>query len=42
MLHTTADEITAGRLDEADAPQAIRGSLLAAFTPPGRPVPTAD
>ncbi|MFD5321720.1 TetR/AcrR family transcriptional regulator [Streptomyces sp. NPDC127098] len=42
VLHTTADEITAGRLDEADAPGALTGILLAAFTPPGQPVPTAD
>ncbi|MEV1009976.1 TetR/AcrR family transcriptional regulator [Streptomyces sp. NPDC049881] len=39
VLHTAADEITAARLAENEAPHAIAGTLLAAFTPPGRPVP---
>ncbi|TDC70334.1 TetR/AcrR family transcriptional regulator [Streptomyces hainanensis] len=42
VLHTAADEITAGRLDEAAAPHAITGTLLAAFTPPGQPVPAPE
>ncbi|WP_052848072.1 TetR/AcrR family transcriptional regulator [Streptomyces avicenniae] len=39
VLHTAADEITADRLTEEAAPHAITGTLLAAYTPPGQPVP---
>ena len=41
VLHGAADEISAGRLDSADAGPTIAATLLAAFTPPGVPVPTA-
>lgn len=41
VLHGAADEIAAGRLDAADAAPVITATLLAAFTPPGAPVPTA-
>ena len=40
VMHGAADEITAGRLDPADAARQITATLLAAFTPPGRKVPT--
>jgi TetR/AcrR family transcriptional repressor of mexCD-oprJ operon len=33
-LHSAADEITAGRLREHDAPQMITATLLSAYTPP--------
>ncbi|GAA4216886.1 hypothetical protein [Actinocatenispora rupis] len=39
ILHGAADEITAGRLSSADAPYAVTATLLAAFTPPGSPIP---
>lgn len=39
VMHGAADEINAGRLDPDDAAGAISATLLAAFTPPGRPVP---
>jgi TetR/AcrR family transcriptional regulator, mexCD-oprJ operon repressor len=35
LLHTAADEITAGRLSHNDAPQVISATLLAAYTLPG-------
>lgn len=40
VMHGAADEINAGRLDPDDAGAAISAILLAAFTPPGRPVPS--
>jgi AcrR family transcriptional regulator len=39
VMHAAADDCSAGRLDAADAEQAIIGTLLAAFTPPGGTVP---
>jgi TetR/AcrR family transcriptional repressor of mexCD-oprJ operon len=33
-LHSAADEITAGRLHDHDAPQMITATLLSAYTPP--------
>lgn len=39
VLHGAADEIGAGRLAPEAAADAITATLLAAFTPPGRPVP---
>jgi AcrR family transcriptional regulator len=39
VMHGAADEINAGRLDPDDAATAISATLLAAFTPPGQPVP---
>jgi TetR/AcrR family transcriptional repressor of mexCD-oprJ operon len=39
VMHGAADEINAGRLSEEDAPGVITRTLLAAFTPPGSPVP---
>jgi AcrR family transcriptional regulator len=41
VLHGAADEITAGRLDEQHAAATITATLLAAYTPPGAPVPHA-
>ncbi|MDQ4052221.1 MAG: TetR/AcrR family transcriptional regulator [Actinomycetota bacterium] len=40
IMHGAADEINAGRLDPDDAATAISAILLAAFTPPGQPVPS--
>ena len=40
VMHGAADEINAGRLDPDDAATAISATLLAAFTPPGQPVPS--
>lgn len=34
MMHGAADEITAGRLSEEDAPQMITATLLSAYAPP--------
>lgn len=42
VLHGAADEIAAGRLDAADAAPTITATLLAAFAPPGTPVPAKD
>jgi TetR/AcrR family transcriptional repressor of mexCD-oprJ operon len=39
VMHAAADDCNAGRLDAATAEQAVIATLLAAFTPPGRPVP---
>ncbi|MFG3705907.1 TetR/AcrR family transcriptional regulator [Micromonospora sp. NPDC047670] len=39
VMHTAADEITAGRLDPDDAAAFITATVLAAFTAPGRRVP---
>lgn len=39
VLHGAADEINAGRLSEEDAARVITRTLLAAFTPPGSPMP---
>jgi TetR/AcrR family transcriptional repressor of mexCD-oprJ operon len=38
VLHGTADEIAAGRFADRDAGHTITATLIAAFTPPGRPV----
>ncbi|MFI7578222.1 TetR/AcrR family transcriptional regulator [Micromonospora sp. NPDC049497] len=40
VMHTAADEINAGRLDPDQAAAFITATILAAFTPPGRRVPT--
>jgi TetR/AcrR family transcriptional repressor of mexCD-oprJ operon len=42
VLHAAADEIAAGRLADRDAGRAISATLLAAFTPPGQPVPAGQ
>ncbi|MFF3305465.1 TetR/AcrR family transcriptional regulator [Streptomyces sp. NPDC002908] len=39
VMHSAADEIRAGRLTSDHAPAHITATVLAAFTPPGRPVP---
>jgi TetR/AcrR family transcriptional repressor of mexCD-oprJ operon len=39
IVHGAADEITAGRLADTDAARSITATLLAAYTPPGAPVP---
>jgi TetR/AcrR family transcriptional regulator, mexCD-oprJ operon repressor len=39
VMHAAADDCNAGRLDAADAEQAVIRTLLAAFTPPGGTVP---
>jgi hypothetical protein len=38
-MHGAAAEISAGRLPAADAARVISATLLAAYTPPGSPVP---
>jgi AcrR family transcriptional regulator len=42
VMHGAADEIEAGRLSADDAAQAIAATALAAFTPPGQPVPHVE
>jgi AcrR family transcriptional regulator len=42
VMHAAAEDCAAGRLDPGAAAQAITATLLAAFTPPGQPVPAAD
>jgi AcrR family transcriptional regulator len=39
VMHGAAAEVSAGRLSSGDAPAAVAGTLLAALTPPGAPVP---
>ncbi|AIV33305.1 TetR/AcrR family transcriptional regulator [Streptomyces coelicoflavus] len=39
VMHSAADEIRAGRLTSEHAAGHITATVLAAFTPPGRPVP---
>jgi TetR/AcrR family transcriptional repressor of mexCD-oprJ operon len=39
LMHTAAEETAAGRLNAADAPRIIAGTLLAALTAPGATVP---
>ncbi len=39
LMHAAADEIHAARLTAEDARGYIAGTVLAAFTPPGRKVP---
>jgi TetR/AcrR family transcriptional repressor of mexCD-oprJ operon len=39
VMHSAADEINAGRLTPDKASTYITATILAAFTPPGRPVP---
>lgn len=41
VMHGAAEEIQAGRLSTEDAARVITATLIAAFTPPGRRVPTA-
>jgi AcrR family transcriptional regulator len=40
VMHGAAAEITAGRLTPPDAPRVITATLLAAYTPPGKPSPS--
>jgi hypothetical protein len=42
VMHGAADEIEAGRLSADDAARAIAATALAAFTPPGQPVPHVE
>ena len=42
VMHAAAEDCAAGRLDSSDAARVIAATLLAAFTPPGEPVPAAD
>jgi TetR/AcrR family transcriptional regulator, mexCD-oprJ operon repressor len=42
VAHGAADEIAAGRVADNAAAQLITATLLAAFTPPGQPVPPAE
>lgn len=42
VMHSAADEIRAGRLTSARAAAHITATVLAAFTPPGKPVPEPD
>ncbi|MFD3919105.1 hypothetical protein [Streptomyces sp. NPDC058595] len=39
VMHSAADEIRAGRLTSDHAAAHITATVLAAFTPPGKPVP---
>ncbi|MBD0422065.1 TetR/AcrR family transcriptional regulator [Streptomyces sp. TRM S81-3] len=39
VMHSAADEIRAGRLTSGRAADHITATVLAAFTPPGKPVP---
>jgi TetR/AcrR family transcriptional repressor of mexCD-oprJ operon len=39
VMHNAADEINAGRLDPDKASPYITATVLAAFTPPGHPIP---
>lgn len=39
VMHSAADEIRAGRLTSERAADHITATVLAAFTPPGKPVP---
>ncbi|WOP17437.1 TetR/AcrR family transcriptional regulator [Raineyella sp. LH-20] len=42
VMHGAAEEIAAGRLDADAAGWTIAATVVAAFTPPGRPVPRID
>ncbi|MFF9221787.1 MULTISPECIES: TetR/AcrR family transcriptional regulator [Streptomyces] len=42
VMHSAADEIRAGRLTSDRAAAHITATVLAAFTPPGKPVPEPD
>ncbi|GLJ62436.1 TetR family transcriptional regulator [Microbacterium barkeri] len=42
IMHGAAEDIDAGRLAAAQAPSAIAATALAAFTPPGHPVPSLE
>jgi len=42
VMHAAAEDCAAGRLDPGQAARIITATLLAAFTPPGKPVPEAD
>ncbi|HKB29371.1 MAG TPA: TetR/AcrR family transcriptional regulator [Streptosporangiaceae bacterium] len=39
VMHAAAEDCASGRLDSADAARVIAATLVAAFTPPGEPVP---
>ena len=39
IMHAAATEVSAGRLTSGQAPSVVAGTLLAALTPPGAPVP---
>lgn len=39
VMHGAAEDVEAGRLTADEAPATIAATVLAAFTPPGRPVP---
>jgi AcrR family transcriptional regulator len=41
-MHAAADDHAAGRLALDDAGRLVAATLIAAFTPPGRPVPAVD
>jgi AcrR family transcriptional regulator len=41
VMHAAAEDCAAGRLDPGQAARIITATLLAAFTPPGEPVPAA-
>lgn len=40
LMHGAATDVAAGHLNERDAATTIAATALAAFTPPGRPVPS--
>jgi AcrR family transcriptional regulator len=40
VMHAAAAEVSAGRLPASQAASAVAGTLLAALTPPGSPVPS--
>lgn len=42
IMHSAAEEIRAGRLTSGHAADHITTTVLAAFTPPGTPVPEID
>jgi TetR/AcrR family transcriptional repressor of mexCD-oprJ operon len=42
VVHGAADEVAAGRLASGDAARLITATVLAAYTPPGIPVPVVD
>lgn len=42
LMHGAADDCLAGRIKHTDAGRFVAASLVAAFTPPGSPVPAID
>lgn len=42
VMHGAAEDIEAGRLNAEEAATTIAATVLAAFTPPGRPVPLVE